>query len=223
MSTTRPAHSFDISALPETMPVFPLPGVILLPRSRLPLHIFEPRYLAMIDDVLASRHRLIGMIQPTSEEPSGTDDTPPLYSVGCAGRITSFAETDDGRLLIGLSGVSRFGVAAELNTAAPYRQVQPVWQAYAGDLAVENGFALDRKRLAAALKPYTKSQNIEADWVAIDDMDDETAISTLAMICPFACSEKQALLEAANLSARADMLMTLLEMSALPVAEAVRH
>lgn len=215
MSATAFAHS----KLPETLPIFPLPGVVLLPRARLPLHVFEPRYLAMVDSVLATHDRLIGMVQPKSGEPSGTGDKPAVYSIGCAGRISSFAETEDGRMMVSLTGLSRFEIAEELNTDSPYRRVRPLWDKFAADVKPETSATVDHDRLSTILKPYFKSQSIEADWATIDGMTDELLISTLVMICPLPPNEKQALLEAVDLSSRADMLMTLLEMASTPSGE----
>ena len=224
MSGTLSASACAPSALPEILPIFPLSGVVLLPRARLPLHIFEPRYLAMIDDVLATQGRMIGIIQPTVETENAGTAVPPVYSVGCAGRLTSFAETEDGRLMIALSGVCRFEIFEELQLQNPYRQVRPNWEQFLTDMKDAPDVTIDHERLSAVLKPYFKSQNIEADWAAIDGMSDENLISTLVMICPFAPNEKQALLEATDLATRATMLMTLLEMASMPPGEGnARH
>lgn len=234
--TTLSASAFAPSHLPDTLPIFPLSGAVLLPHAPLPLHIFEPRYLAMIDDALVTRARLIGMIQPCidaahndthshSHDSDHDDDTPPaIYSVGCAGRISSFAEMDDGRFMISLTGLCRFEVGEELALPTPYRQVRPVWDRFLADMKEVADITLDTARLSAALKPYFKSQNIEADWSTIEAMSPETLVSTLTMVCPFAANEKQALLEAPDLAARADMLMTLLEMSSTPSGDGLaRH
>ena len=224
MSSTLSATALAPSALPEILPIFPLSGAVLLPRSRLPLHVFEPRYLAMIDDVLGTQGRMIGMIQPSGEADKTSDALPPIYSVGCAGRITSFAETEDGRLMIGLTGVCRFEVKEELKQQNPYRQVLPIWEKFLGDMQEPQDVAIDHNRLSEVLKPYFKTQSIEADWATIEDMSDETLISTLAMICPLAPNEKQALLEAPDLATRAAMLMTLLEMASVPSGDGnARH
>lgn len=218
------ATAFAPSILPDMLPIFPLPGVVLLPRARLPLHIFEPRYLAMVDHVLATQNRLIGMVQPTGDGPTGTGDKPLVYSVGCAGRITSFAETEDGRLMISLTGLCRFDVAEELISDQPFRQIRPKWDRFVDDTKADTELVIDHERLSAILKPYFKSQNIEADWATIEGMTDEVLISTLAMICPLPPNEKQALLEAPTLATRANMLMTLLEMSSSPSGEGnARH
>ena len=224
MSSVLSATACAPSTLPDTLPIFPLPGVVLLPRARLPLHIFEPRYLAMVDDVLATSSRMIGMIQPKADEPSGSADHPAVYSVGCAGRIMSFAETEDGHMMISLSGLCRFEIDQELEVQKPYRMVRAKWDKFGTDINLVPTVSIDHDRLSGVLKPYFKSQNIDADWATIESMADETLISTLAMICPLPPNEKQALLEAPDLAARADMLITLLEMSALPPGEGTaRH
>jgi uncharacterized protein len=212
----------ETRTLPEIIPIFPLTGVLLLPRGRLPLNIFEPRYLAMTRDALGGE-RLIGMIQPSDPHEGGTN--PAVYPVGCAGRITNFSETDDGRYLITLSGVSRFRIRAELPLLSGYRRAVPEWSAFGGDLEpAEPGF--DRDRLIRKLKTYFTQRQIAADWSLIDKAPAEHLVSSIAMLCPFAPSEKQALLEAADLDTRAELLTALVEMaSATATAEggASRH
>jgi hypothetical protein len=198
-------------ALPGTIPIFPLTGVLLLPRGRLPLNIFEPRYLAMTRDALGGE-RLIGMIQPSDPQEGGMH--PAVYTIGCAGRITSFSETDDGRYLITLTGTSRFRIREELPLLSGYRRVVPEWGAFAGDLEpVEPHF--DRERLVRELKTYFGHRKLEADWSLIDKAPAEHLVSSIAMLCPFAPSEKQALLEAADLDARAELLTALVEMASV--------
>ncbi len=210
--------------LPATLPIFPLAGVLLLPRGRLPLNIFEPRYLEMTRDALAG-DRLIGMVQPTAEEQPGRP--PPIYKTGCAGRITQFSETDDGRFLITLTGVARFAVSEEVPSARGFRRIVPSWTPYRGDLEESAGATIDRPRLLAALRGFFKLHEITADWEAIKSTADERLVTSLAMICPFSASEKQALLEAADLGERARLLIALIEMAALHRApdggEAARH
>jgi len=200
--------------LPRELPVFPLTGVLLLPRGRLPLNIFEKRYLAMFDDAIGT-DRLIGMIQPS--DPGAGDMGPPLYSVGCAGRITSFNETDDGRYLVALDGVARFRIVEELELRRGYRRVVADWSPYAADLgdvdAVEKGGAVDRHRLIELLQAYFRQQQLSANWEAIGQTPDERLVTSLAMICPFEPPEKQALLEAGCLSDRAKLMMSLLEIA----------
>jgi len=200
-----------VDCLPGIIPVFPLPEVLLLPRGRLPLNIFEPRYLAMVDDALAE-HRLIGMIQPCLADRRVA--APALYGTGCAGRIADLEETDDGRYLIALIGVCRFRVAEELPRKDGYRRVRADWSDYTGDLCPCEDARLDRTRLLAALRRYFDSQGINADWDAVESAPDERLVTCLAMICPFGASEKQALLEAPDVPTRADMLTTLVEMAA---------
>lgn len=199
--------------LPPTLPLFPLTGALLLPRGLLPLNIFEPRYLAMIEDALKEPGRLIGMIQPENPEDAAT--VPTLYRTGCAGRIVQFEETEDGRYLIHLKGVARFRLGEELATTRGYRRARIDWRGFAADLAEPDDSDIDRDRLLAPLRRYLKQQRIEANWDAIREMPEERLVVSLAMSCPFAPAEKQALLEAADLAARAGVLCALLEMATL--------
>jgi Lon protease-like protein len=209
--------------LPETLPIFPLDGVLLLPRGKLPLNIFEPRYLNMTRDAMESE-RLIGMVQPAD---SGAPEPSPVYPIGCAGRITSFAETDDGRFLIALTGVSRFRIRRELPVLRGYRRVEADWAPFARDLAAEAGFGVDRQRLMTGLKRFFRKHGLSADWDAIAATPDERLVTLLAMICPFGASEKQALLEAATLTDRARLMIALIEMAlaegGAPDGGPVRH
>jgi uncharacterized protein len=201
--------SFD--ALPQTLPIFPLTGALLLPGGRLPLNIFEPRYLAMIESAMGER-RMIGMVQPL--EGQGDAGEPPVYRTGCAGRIISFSETEDGRYLITLAGIARFDVAHELPREAAFRRVVPDWQRYRGDLAAQpSDGAVDRPRFLAALKRFLERYEIAADWSAISGMPADRLVTTIAMACPFAPSEKQALLEAGDDADRARLLAALIEMA----------
>jgi len=197
--------------LPATLPVFPLGGVLLLPRGKLPLNIFEPRYLAMTQDALGAG-RLIGMIQPRrADDPAAV---PALYEVGCAGRISQFAETDDGRFLITLTGVCRFAILGELASMRGYRRAQVDWERFRDDLAPPPAVELDRDALVERLKRYFDTQGIKADWNSIGATPDERLVTTLSMICPFEPGEKQGLLECPTLAARAEMLTALLDMAA---------
>ena len=200
------------AALPSILPIFPLAGVLLLARGRLPLNIFEPRYLAMTRDALGGE-RLIGMVQPT--DPRVIGDNPPVYPTGCAGRITSFSETDDGRFLIGLTGVSRFRIREELPLLRGYRRVVPDWREFTRDLESEEQSGFDRDRLLRGLKTYFQHHKIEADWDAITSVPGERLVTSIAMVCPFEPNEKQALLEAADLDERARLLTAIIEMAAL--------
>lgn len=205
--------------LPEVIPIFPLTGVLLLPRGRLPLNIFEPRYLAMTKDALGGE-RLIGMVQPSDpqlDDNRGRADAvnPPVYPVGCAGRITAFTETDDGRYVITLTGVSRFRIREELPLLSGYRRVVADWAPFAQDRdpAAEPGF--DREHFARALKGYFAQRQISADWEAIEKAPAEHLLTSIAMLCPFAPSEKQALLEAPDIQQRAELLVALIEMATI--------
>lgn len=199
--TTRP---FDIyESFPAELPIFPLGGVLLLPRGQLPLNIFEPRYVAMVDDALRGA-RMIGMIQP--------DENGDLYKVGCAGRITSYNETTDGRYEIVLTGISRFRIETELAQQSGYRRVRAGWSDFAADSKPMTCLDMDRVRLKALLKNYFQQQGLTCSWDAVDGAADEKLITSLAMICPFDAKEKQALLEAACCKERAKLFMTLLEM-----------
>ncbi len=210
--------------LPATLSIFPLTGVLLLPGGRLPLNIFEPRYLAMVGDALKGE-RMIGMVQPLEGEGDAGD--PPVYRIGCAGRMTAWSETDDGRYLITLAGVARFDIAEELPRQGLYRRIVPEWRRWRGDL--DGGGALaagERHRLLAALKPFFEHQGISADWEAVEASPGERLVTTLAMACPFSPREKQALLEAAGVDERARLLSGLMEMAALggdQPADGARH
>ena len=199
-----------IDDLPGVIPVFPLDSVLLPPRGLLPLNIFEPRYLNMIDDAMAS-DRIIGMIQTA---PGGDRERPPLAKVGGAGRITSFAETQDGRYLITLTGVCRFQTGAELPAAMPYRRVRADFQRFEGDLEPAKDGAVDRDALLGALKTYLSGRQMDVDWTTAADAPLEALVNSLAIALPFGASEKQALLEALSLADRADTLTILLKIGA---------
>ena len=210
----------DFGDLPDDLRVFPLTGALLLPGGRLPLNIFEQRYLAMVDDALAG-DRLIGMVQPAENQPGGA--VPALYGTGCAGRIVSFSETDDRRYLITLAGLIRFGVGAELPSEAGFRRVSPRFDRFREDLR-EDERPIERGSLLTALNDYFSATGIEGDWDAIEGTPDERLVTSLAMICPFEPSEKQALLETLTLPERAEMMTTILRMSAHNQAgEPARH
>ncbi len=195
--------------LPRKIPIFPLGGALLLPRGTLPLNIFEPRYLNMVDDALAGE-RLIGMVQPTTG--SGEADLPILHEIGCLGRITSFSETDDGRYLINLTGISRFRTTRELPASTPYRQIEADYGVFGEDLlARETDLPIDRDRLADALRRYVESHGFQADWSAVESAPAEALVNALAALCPFLAEEKQALLEAPGVPERAEALVTLFE------------
>jgi uncharacterized protein len=192
--------------LPEMLRLFPLAGALLLPRGELPLNIFEPRYLAMVDAAIAS-DRLIGMIQPL---PGGCAGAPKLYEVGCAGRLTHFSETGDGRYIVTLTGVSRFKIVAELDESAPFRSASVAYEPFGHDLQAGAGEeAVDRVRMTGMLREFAQSSRLEVDWASIDAAPTETLVNALAMMCPFGANEKQSLLEAIDLKTRAEILIGL--------------
>ncbi|MFA8443611.1 LON peptidase substrate-binding domain-containing protein [Yoonia sp.] len=194
--------------LPDTIPVFPLPGALLLPRARLPLHLFEPRYLAMLDDVLKTSSRLIGMVQPY-EAPNGGGK---LHTIGCAGKVTAFSETEDGRYMITLSGASRFRIVEEVEGFTPYRRCKVNWQGFDRDLGpTEQDSSFDRDKFMDALGRYLVDQGLSTDWESLGEAEDELLINSLSMLCPFDPEDKQALLEAPSLTTRRETLMTLIE------------
>jgi Lon protease-like protein len=197
--------------LPDAIPVFPLPGALLLPRGQMPLNIFEPRYLAMIDDALATRHRLIGMIQPDAAHP-GPEDKPQLYRIGCVGRITQLAESGDGRYLIQLIGISRFRVEEELSVSTQYRQCRVTYAPFAGDFIARKGEdEVDREAVLRALKEFLEANNLKTDWDGIENAPNEALVNALAMMSPYGAAEKQALLEAPDLKTRAEILVAATE------------
>jgi len=201
-------HALD--DLPNTLDVFPLTGVLLLPRGHVPLNVFEPRYLALVDAALAGT-RLIGLIQPTQNEDKILK--PALSAIGCAGRITSYRESEDGRYLITLSGICRFRVVEELDTFEPYRRVTVDFVPFLDDLVVADESDFPRDRLLAALKDYLSRRDLKADWKSVIGAPPETLVNALAMLCPFEPAEKQALLEAPGWAERVDTLVALLEMA----------
>jgi Lon protease-like protein len=203
-----------VEDLPGEFPVFPLPGALLLPRGKLPLNIFEPRYLAMTEDALG-QGRMFGMIQPDSTLPE-TDIGPALFRVGCLGRLASFSETDDGRYLITLTGVIRFLAAAEVEMRRGYRRVRADYAAYLADLDLaERPVGVGRDAVLTALRGYFTHRGFEANWDAIRRLPDDMLVITLSMVCPFEPAEKQALLETPGDAERAATLLALLQMGAV--------
>lgn len=195
--------------LPDVIPIFPLPGALLLPRARLPLHLFEPRYLAMFEDCLKTPHRLIGMVQPY--EVPGRPGTG-LQQIGCAGRLTQFSETEDGRYMITLTGISRFRVGEDVSGFTPYRRFRIDWNGFDVDMAeseLDPGFV--RRSFMDLLSRYFEDQGLSTDWDTLKDADDELLINSLSMLLNFEPEEKQALLEAPSLQTRRETLVTLLE------------
>ena len=198
--------------LPEVIPVFPLTGALLLPRGQMPLNIFEPRYLAMVDDALRSGHRLIGMIQPDAAH-SSNPERPALFHIGCVGRITQFGETGDGRYLVELTGVSRFTVLEELSVTTPYRQCRVDFFAFVDDFTARKGEELvNRPEVLRVLSDFLKANNLKVDWDGIQRAPNEALVNALAMMSPYGAAEKQALLEAADLKTRAEILIAVTEM-----------
>jgi Lon protease-like protein len=203
---------YSIETMPEAIPIFPLPGVLLLPGGLLPLHIFENRYINMIDDALKNE-RLIGMIQPmgNQSEMSVEDE---LYQIGCVGRITSFEETEDGRYYITLSGITRFVILTEKIVSGGYHVANVDWKPYRLDMETKSdGVDLDRNKLCSLLERYFDMNDLQCDWDTIDQVADDKLITCLSMVCPFSAQEKQALLEANSLRERIDMFLTMLEMA----------
>jgi Lon protease-like protein len=198
--------------LPSEFAVFPLPGALLLPRGRLPLNIFEPRYTAMTEDSFANG-RMFAMIQPDLSLPE-TANGPALYRIGCLGRLSSFSETDDGRFLITLSGLARFSIASEIDMRHGYRRVIGDFSRYRADMNEPDDSGIERDGLLDALRGYFAQRQVEPNWDAINRLADDALVVTLAMVCPFEPIEKQALLEAPSEAERAETLLALLRMGA---------
>jgi hypothetical protein len=218
MSINKPYET--AADLPGVMPVFPLPGVLLLPRGELPLNIFEPRYLAMVDDALKT-HRLIAMIQPALKG-DGTEAA--LESIGCAGRITQFAETGDGRYMLALTGIARCRIIGELSVLTPYRQCEVAFGEFGEDFVVTaaSEAGVDRASIVEALEKFAKANKLRIDWDEVKQAPLEALVNALSMMCPFGPGEKQALLEAQDLKARADVLIAITEIE-LARRESPRH
>jgi Lon protease-like protein len=201
---------FNPADLPENIPLFPLPRALLLPRTRLPLNIFEPRYLAMLEDVLKTSQRLIGMVQPMETAPDSDD--PRLHLIGCAGRVVAFTETGDGRYMISLGGISRFRIRDIKTGFSPYARAEIDWSSFNRDLGktekdptFKRGFFLER------LERFFSAVDLNSDWQSLKEANDEMLINSLSMLCPFDVEDKQALLEAPTLTDRRETLLTLIE------------
>ena len=193
--------------LPKSIPIFPLPKAVLLPRSRLPLHIFEPRYLAMVEDSMKTPHRLIGMLQPT-----GNDGR--LHSIGCAGKLTQFSETEDGRYMVTLTGISRFRVENEIEGFSPYRRFNVLWDDFEKDRKLpEQDNEFDRDSFFKLLGKFLEGESLSTDWETLQQADNELLINSLSMMLDFDLEDKQALLEAPSLQTRRETLTTLFEFS----------
>lgn len=210
MSKNPYAPSFN--DLPQTLPVFPLTGVLLMPHGQLPLNIFEPRYVAMLEDALAGG-RMIGMVQPLIPGSAQSSDPIKIYQSGCAGKITEFSETTDGSYRVTLTGICRFNIAAELDTLSPYRLVKPDWKMFKDDLGAKKCLGVDREKLKTLLSQYFKDQDMSCDFEKFETIEDGKLMTCLAMICPFEPSEKQALLEEICCIERSKMFITMLEMA----------
>lgn len=196
--------------LPQQLPIFPLEGVLLLPRGQLPLNIFEPRYLAMVNDAMTT-NRMIGMVQFSGD--AGTDHGNAVFKTGCAGRITQFQETDDGRYLITLTGICRFDVVQELDRQKGYRRAVADWSSFKDDMTKIDSLGIDRARLTGLLKDYFTINGLSMDWDLIEAIPDDSLMTALAMICPLSGPEKQALLEAPCCKQRASLFVNLLELA----------
>jgi uncharacterized protein len=198
--------------LPELLPVFPLAGALLLPRGQMPLNIFEPRYLAMVDDAFRDGHRLIGMIQPDVNH-SRSEAEPALFRVGCVGRITQLAESGDGRYILELTGISRFKVVEEIEVLTPYRQCKVDYFPYADDFVARKGEEdVNREALIDTLRAFLKVNNLKVDWEGVESAPNEALVNALAMMSPYGAPEKQAMLEAPDLKTRAEILVAVTEM-----------
>ena len=216
------AAKIDIDELPSEIPVFPLTGALLLPGGQLPLNIFEPRYLSMIDAALGGG-RWLGMVQPRDTREQTVADAHPLFETGCLGRITSFAETDDGRYAITLIGICRFSIKSELDVVDGFRRIHPNFHKFIVDLQPSKLTMDERNALMTALKRYFEGRGYDADWPALEKTPDSVLVATMAMACPFAAAEKQALLEALDLSAQTQSLITMLEMASHESAPSKNH
>ena len=195
--------------LPEVIPVFPLPGALLLPRGQMPLNIFEQRYLAMVDDAFRDGHRLIGMIQPDITH-SPNEEQPVLFRIGCVGRITQLAETGDGRYILELIGISRFKVVEEMRVLTAYRQCRVDYFPFLDDFTARKGEdAVDREALLAVLSDFLKANDLKVDWEGIESAPNEALVNALAMMSPYGAAEKQAMLEAPDLKTRAEILIAI--------------
>jgi len=212
----------NANELPPTLPVFPVAGALLLPRRPIQLTVFEPRYLTMLDDSL-SGERLIGMIQPKAGE-EAPEPNPELCEVGCLGRIVQYAEIGDGRCFLSLMGVTRFRVAGELTTLTPYRIVRADYEPFASDFVEGAGEAdVDRDALLKALRDFAKANDLKIDWEDVNTASNETLVNSLAIMSPYGAREKQAMLEAADLKARADILVAIAQFDLAGGAETPRH
>ncbi|MFZ8923571.1 MAG: LON peptidase substrate-binding domain-containing protein [Candidatus Puniceispirillaceae bacterium] len=202
----------EFDQLPMRIPIFPLPSALLLPGGQLPLNVFEPRYLAMVKHALATPTRLIGMVQPRDLAGDTTAEEPPLFETGCAGRVSFFQESDDGRFVIALNGVCRFHRLDQQLDPNGFLVADVDWRPFANDLRMDIS-ALDRDPLMDVLRRYFDLKGFETDWTQIENSDNHQLLATLSMVCPFEVAEKQALLEADSMASRADLLIAMMEMA----------
>lgn len=202
----------EFDQLPMRIPIFPLPSALLLPGGQLPLNVFEPRYLAMVKHALATPTRLIGMVQPRDLAGDATAEQPPLFETGCAGRVSFFQESDDGRFVIALNGVCRFHRLDQQLDPNGFLIADVDWRPFANDLRMDKS-ALDRDPLMDVLRRYFDLKGFETDWTQIENSDNHQLLATLSMVCPFEVAEKQALLEADSMASRADLLIAMMEMA----------
>ncbi|MGA0912092.1 MAG: LON peptidase substrate-binding domain-containing protein [Candidatus Puniceispirillaceae bacterium] len=202
----------EFDQLPMRIPIFPLPSALLLPGGQLPLNVFEPRYLAMVKHALATPTRLIGMVQPRDLAGDATAEEPPLFETGCAGRVSFFQESDDGRFVIALNGVCRFHRLDQQLDPNGFLVADVDWRPFANDLRMDIS-ALDRDPLMDVLRRYFDLKGFETDWTQIENSDNHQLLATLSMVCPFEVAEKQALLEADSMVSRADLLIAMMEMA----------
>ena len=202
----------EFDQLPMRIPIFPLPSALLLPGGQLPLNIFEPRYLAMVKHALATPTRLIGMVQPRDHADDASTEEPTLFETGCAGRVSFFQESDDGRFVIALNGVCRFHRLDQQLDPNGFLVADVDWRPFANDLRIDVS-ALDRDPLMGVLRRYFDLKGFETDWTQIENSDNHQLLATLSMVCPFEVAEKQALLEADSMASRADLLIAMMEMA----------
>jgi Lon protease-like protein len=202
----------EFDQLPMRIPIFPLPSALLLPGGQLPLNVFEPRYLAMVKHALATPTRLIGMVQPRDLAGDATAEEPQLFETGCAGRVSFFQESDDGRFVIALNGVCRFHRLDQQLDPNGFLVADVDWRPFANDLRMDIS-ALDRDPLMDVLRRYFDLKGFETDWTQIENSDNQQLLATLSMVCPFEVAEKQALLEANSMASRADLLIAMMEMA----------
>lgn len=201
----------SVADCPGIVPLFPLSETLLLPRGHLPLNIFEPRYLAMVDDALGSK-RVIGIIQPDADAVNNEEEPVPLYKVGSAGRITQFVELEDGRYLISLTGIARFRIVEELSVLTPYRQARVEYEPYLVDFTARAGEGeVDRSLVLDVLRRFATAKNLNVDWPVVEKASNEVLVNALSMMSPFGTREKQALLEAVDLKSRSEMLIAITE------------